>query len=81
MPPERTTAAVDASAQPLPGAFTIEGAVAFSGLPRSHIYEAIGRNDLDARKAGRRTLIEGDSLRAYLAKLPRAYIRMGRKAA
>jgi len=64
-----------------PAAFTIEGAIEFSGLTRSRIYEEVGAGRIEARKAGRRTLILGDSLRAYLANLPRADIRMGRKAA
>jgi hypothetical protein len=70
-----------ADPRPEPATFTIEGAQDFSGLARSRLYELMGSNTLQAVKAGRRTLIVGDSLRAYLAGLPRADIRMGRKAA
>ena len=51
-------------------AYTIEGARAASGLARSRLFLLIASGDLEARKAGRRTLIVGDSLRAYVAKLP-----------
>ena len=70
-----------ADPRPDPATFTIEGAQDFSGLTRSRLYELMGSGDLEARKAGRRTLIVGESLRSYLAGLPRADIRMGRKAA
>jgi hypothetical protein len=61
--------------------YTIDDAAAASGHTRSRLYDLIGSGDIEARKAGRRTLIVGDSLRAHLARLPRAEIRMGRKAA
>ena len=56
-------------------AFTIPDAVQASGLPRTTIYELIGKGALEARKAGRRTLIPADSLRRYLDGLPAAAIR------
>ena len=49
---------------------TLPEAVAFSGLSRSSIYLALGRGDLSARKAGRRTLISFADLQSYLASLP-----------
>ena len=62
--------------------YTMEGAQIASGFTRSRIYEEISAGNIEARKAGRRTLVVGDSLRAYLASLPRADIRVGsRKAA
>lgn len=64
-----------------PLAVTIPGAAQMSGLGRSRIYELIGEGTLEARKAGRRTLIMTDSLRAYLSTLPAATIRAPRKAA
>jgi hypothetical protein len=70
-----------ADQRPLPATFTIEGAIDFSGLTRSRLYELMGTGQVEARKAGRRTLLVGDSLRAYLANLPRADIRVGRKEA
>jgi excisionase family DNA binding protein len=57
-------------------AVTIQDAVKRSGLSRSHIYEALKRGELDARKAGRRTLITFASLEAYMADLP-AYQPVG----
>ena len=62
-------------------AWTIEGAVKVSGLARSRIYELMGKGELVARKAGRRTLIMGDSLRAYLENLPSAVIAPPKRAA
>ncbi|NTZ41782.1 helix-turn-helix domain-containing protein [Altererythrobacter sp. SALINAS58] len=49
---------------------TVPEAVQFSGLSRSAIYEALKRQDISARKAGRRTLISFADLEAYLASLP-----------
>jgi excisionase family DNA binding protein len=60
---------------------TIADAAKISGLGRTTIYELIGAKKLDARKAGNRTLITGESLRAFIASLPPANIRMTRKAA
>ena len=49
---------------------TLPEAVQFSGMSRTSIYEALKRGDLNARKAGRRTLISFRDLEAYLASLP-----------
>lgn len=65
--------------QPL--AVTIPGAVSMTGLGRSRIYELIGTGTLEARKAGRRTLVMTDSLRAYLSTLPPASVRAPRQKA
>ncbi len=62
-------------------ALTIEDAVKASGLARSRIYELMGKGELEARKAGRRTLIMGDSLRGYLENLPVAKIAAPKLAA
>lgn len=62
-------------------AHTIADATKISGLGRTSIYEAIGTGKLDARKAGGRTLVLDESLRAFIAGLPAADIRTGRKAA
>jgi hypothetical protein len=67
--------------RPPAAGFSVEGAMEFSGLTRSRLYELMGAGVLDARKAGRRTIIVGDSLRAYLTNLPRADIRVGRREA
>jgi hypothetical protein len=58
---------------------SIDGATAASGLPRSTIYLLLGRGVLTAKKCGRRTLIAGNSLRAYLDSLPAADIRTGQR--
>ena len=49
---------------------TIPDAVKLSGLSRTAIYDALKRQDISARKAGRRTLISFADLTAYLANLP-----------
>lgn len=53
-----------------PLAVTIPDAVKLSGMSRTAIYEALKRQDISARKAGRRTLISFADLEAYLANLP-----------
>ena len=62
-------------------AHTISDATKVSGLGRTTLYEAIGAGKIEARKAGNRTLIPAESLRAFLANLPVADIRTGRKVA
>lgn len=52
-----------------PIAVTVAEAVEASGLSRSRLYEAM-RDNLPAKKAGRRTLILVADLEAYLASLP-----------
>lgn len=44
------------------------------GLGRTRIYELIAAGRLDARKAGTKTLITGESIMAYGASLPPAPI-------
>lgn len=53
-----------------PIAVTIPEAVRLTGYTRTGIYDALKRGDLDAHKAGRRTLISFASLQAYIAGLP-----------
>jgi excisionase family DNA binding protein len=62
-------------------AHTIADATRVSGIGKTTLYELIGAGKIDARKAGNRTLIPADSLRAYLANLPRADIRTGQTRA
>lgn len=64
-----------------PMTYTIEGAVQASGLPRTTIYELLGKQAIVAVKAGRRTLIPAESLHAYLASLPAATIAAPKRAA
>jgi excisionase family DNA binding protein len=53
-----------------PIALTIPDAVRASGASRTAIYEALRRGELSARKHGKRTLIEAEALRAWLARMP-----------
>ena len=58
---------------PIPGWCNI------SGMGRTTSYEAMARGDLRAIKVGRRTLIDVEHGLAWLANLPVADIRTGRK--
>jgi excisionase family DNA binding protein len=62
-------------------AHTIADATKISGLGRTSIYELIGAGKIEARKAGNRTLIPAESLRAFLNSLPAADIRTGQNKA
>ncbi len=64
-----------------PLAYRIDDVRRILGLGTTKLYELIGTGALDARKAGTRTLITGDSLRQYVASLPKANITTGREAA
>jgi hypothetical protein len=46
-----------------------------TSLGRSSLYSLLGRGEIVAIKAGRRTLFEVESLRAWLTSRPRAVIR------
>ena len=61
--------------------YNLNDAAKACGLGRTTLYEAIGRGELIAVKAGGRTLIPAESLRAFIAGLPHAEINAGRKAA
>ena len=62
-----------------PLTYRVEDARRMVGLGATKLYELIGAGVLDARKAGGRTLITGDSLRRYVASLPKADIRTGQR--
>jgi excisionase family DNA binding protein len=51
-------------------AHTIPQAVHASGLSRSTLYDALKAGKLRARKSGRRTIIEDEELRRFIATLP-----------
>jgi len=53
-----------------PIALQIPDAVKISGLGRSSIYKAIQEGRLPIRKAGKRTLILSEDLRAFIGDLP-----------
>lgn len=57
---------------PAPIAFSIADAVRAAGVSRTRLYDALARGELEARKAGRRTVIEADALRRWIASWPRA---------
>jgi hypothetical protein len=59
-------------------AVSIPDATIISGLSRSEIYRQLAAGDIRAVKAGARTLILMDSLRAHLASLPPATFRTKR---
>ncbi|MBK3778412.1 helix-turn-helix domain-containing protein [Azospirillum brasilense] len=56
-----------------PVAMTVPHAVRYSGLGRSTLYNLLGKNQIEAVKAGNRTLVLTASIRAYLAGLPAAF--------
>ncbi|WP_428375384.1 excisionase family DNA-binding protein [Lichenicoccus sp.] len=62
-------------------AYTIVEACRVSGIGRTKLYAEIADGKIEAVKAGRRTLLNAKSLAAYVAALPAAEIRVGRKAA
>jgi excisionase family DNA binding protein len=51
-------------------AYSIEETARITSLGRTALYEEIKAGRLKARKAGRRTIIIADELRAWLASLP-----------
>jgi hypothetical protein len=63
-----------------PLVYTVRDACCVAGVKTTKLYQLIGAGLLDAKKAGRRTLLTGESLRRYVDSLPKADIRTGRKA-
>ena len=63
-----------------PVTYTIPGTTPATGLPRTTVYRLIAEGALDARKAGRRTLVTAESIRTYLAGLPAAQIGAAKAA-
>jgi hypothetical protein len=55
-----------------PAMLPILAACRYAGFARSRLYLEIKAGRIDARKAGRRTLVTRESLDAFLATLPRA---------
>ena len=58
-------------------AYRVEEAKHLIGTGTTKLYQLIGTGALDARKIGTSTVITGESLRAYVANLPKADIRTG----
>lgn len=46
-----------------------------AGISRTGIFAAIRRGELEARKRGRRTIIEAAALERYIANLPRREVK------
>ncbi|MDE1882914.1 MAG: helix-turn-helix domain-containing protein [Rhodospirillales bacterium] len=63
------------NAATLPRFFRIPEAVAYSGVSRTALYLLMGNGILAARKSGRATLIDRESLDRYLDGLPAAEIK------
>lgn len=53
-----------------PVMLTIKQAVASYGIPKTKLYNEIRAGKIDARKAGKRTLLTHESLRSYVEALP-----------
>ncbi len=51
-------------------AYAIEAVPAVAGVTRTQVFEAIRAQKLTARKNGRRTIIEADELRRWIATFP-----------
>jgi excisionase family DNA binding protein len=60
---------------------TVAEAVRISGVSQSELYRRLARNEVHALKLGRSTLINMESLRAFIAKLPAASFRAPQQAA
>ncbi|HQT86800.1 helix-turn-helix domain-containing protein [Acidiphilium rubrum] len=54
----------------------ISDAVTYSGKSRTALYLAMARGEIIARKSGKVTLIDRESLDRHLENLPRADIRL-----
>lgn len=64
-----------------PLAYSPKDACGQIGCGLTFLYQEIAAGRIEARKAGGKTLIPANSLRAYLASLPKAHITTGRSAA
>lgn len=53
-----------------PIAYPVEEASAAAGVSRTRIFDAIRKNELTARKAGRATIIEAGELQRWVRSLP-----------
>lgn len=60
--------AVPAPIEPI--SLSPESAAAYVGLSKRTIYQLLEDGAITARRSGSRTLIDGDSLRAYFRSLP-----------
>lgn len=70
-----------AAATPAPAARTVERTMAHYGWSRSYVFKHLQEGVLEAKKAGRRTLVTAESAERLYASLPRQIYRAPRKAA
>lgn len=71
-PPEMTKRASPANVGPDAYAYSVTDVRRTFSIPRSTLYELMKAGRIEAVKLGRRRLVLGASLRAYLASLPKA---------
>ncbi len=71
----------EAAANHAPLAYSPKDACTQIGCGLTFLYQEIAAGRIEARKAGARTLIPAESLRAYVEALPKADIRTGRRTA
>jgi len=55
-------------------AFSIDEAAVRANIGRDGLYQAIREKRLDAKKAGRRTLITAEALRRFIDNLPALHL-------
>jgi excisionase family DNA binding protein len=67
--------------RPEPLAYSPKDVCAALGCGTTFLYQEIAAGRLEARKMGKKTLIPAESLRGYLASLPKADIRTGQRGA
>ena len=51
-------------------AYAIDTVPIVAGVTRTQVFDAIRANELTARKRGRRTIVEADELRRWIATFP-----------
>jgi hypothetical protein len=78
MKPSRMNPTLVHPASAAPEMVRIPVAVAAFGLSRSSLYREAARGNIVMKKHGRSTLVCAQSVRAFVASLPRASIRLPR---
>lgn len=78
MHPKRYDTLMREAAGPPPIAYTYADAARAAGVSKTRLGYALAAGELTARKAGRRTIIEADELRRWIASWPVATFRASR---
>lgn len=65
---------------PAPAARTVEQTMAHYGWSRSYVFKHLQEESLEAKKAGRRTLVTAESANRHYASLPRQAYRAPKAA-